>query len=359
MTSSLSAVAGEANTLRLPKVDRAVAILVDGLGANALHARAGHARYLALRLTKPNTMTAGFPTTTASALATMCTGVPAGQHGIVGYNGFDPATGAVFNHLSGWKGAPDPVAWQPCQTVFERATASSVRAYAVGPERYRTTSYTRAVLRGADYVGARSVQKRFDVARQILDHGGRSIVYLYVPELDVAAHRHGWQSEAWSARLDELDAAVFGFTRLLKAQEGAVLTADHGVVDVPEHAHVLYNSRPELLQGVRAVAGDPRCLQLHIRAGEDATAVAERWQQAEGERAWIATRDEAIAAGWFGAVADSVAPRIGDVMIAARSRVAYYNAATATEEAQRMIGQHGSLDPDELKVPLIGLGAFE
>jgi len=73
----------------------------------------------------------------------------------------------------------------------------------------------------------------------------------------------------------------------------------------------------------------------------------------------VLERDEAIAAGLFGqGVHPEVRDRIGDVLIAARGAVAYYDDRVADKAAQRMIGQHGSLTPQERIVPLIRLGAF-
>ncbi len=51
-------------------------------------------------------------------------------------------------------------------------------------------------------------------------------------------------------------------------------------------------------------------------------------------------------------------PRIGDVLIAARAAIAYYDDRLADKKAQRMVGQHGSLTDQERIVPLIRLGAF-
>ena len=70
------------------------------------------------------------------------------------------------------------------------------------------------------------------------------------------------------------------------------------------------------------------------------------------------TRDEAIAAGLFGTVDDVVRPRIGDVLVAARQSIAYYDDRVTDTSSQKMVGQHGSLTSEERTVPLIRLGAF-
>ena len=88
-------------------------------------------------------------------------------------------------------------------------------------------------------------------------------------------------------------------------------------------------------------------------------AAATRWREAEATRSWVLTRAEAIAAGLYGPVVDAeVEPRIGDVLVAARSAVAYYDDRLADKKAQRMIGQHGLLTDQERIVPVIRLGAF-
>jgi hypothetical protein len=70
------------------------------------------------------------------------------------------------------------------------------------------------------------------------------------------------------------------------------------------------------------------------------------------------SRDDAIEAGLFGAVAPEVRPRIGDVLVAARGGVAYYDDREPDKRPQDMIGQHGSLTDEERVVPLLRMGAF-
>jgi hypothetical protein len=357
----LSAVLAQPNRLDLPAVSRAVVVLVDGLGAAALRQRSGHARFLAGAMTKRSTMASGFPTTTAAALASLTTGTAPGQHGLVGYTALVPESDRVANQLTGWAEDMTPDTWQRQPTVFEKASAEGVASYAIGPGRYAESGFTEAVLRGADYVDAASIADRFVAARAVLDRGARSLSYVYVPELDMTAHAQGWQSDRWTQLLEELDSALSGFTRTLRAGEAALVTADHGVIDVPESSQVLFGDIPDMVEGVRHIAGDPRCLQLHLEPGLPETAhrrVLDAWRDSEGARAWVLTRDEAIDAGWFGEVDDEVRPRIGDIIVAASKNIAYYDGRKLNDASRRMVGQHGSWNPDELVVPLIRLGDF-
>ncbi len=155
-----------------------------------------------------------------------------------------------------------------------------------------------------------------------------------------------------------VDAAARHLEESLPRDVGAIVTADHGMVDVPRHRQILLGEDDPLLEGVRIVAGEPRMLHLYAEEGESAAVLA-RWRAAESHRAWVLGRDEAVAAGLFGPQVDpAVAPRIGDVLVAARSSVVYYDDRLADKKPQNMIGQHGSLTDQERVVPLIGLGAF-
>lgn len=356
LSGSIAATRGEPNALGLPAVRSAVVLLVDGLGATALAARAGHARTLASVLTKRDVIESVFPTTTAAALGSLTTGASPGEHGLVGYTILDPAHDRVVNALRGWGADLDPATWQLRPTVFERIADPGPRPFVVAPDRYSTSGFTKAVLRGAEYVGARTIADYLSSAAAIAAESP-SIVYVYIAELDQAAHSHGWQSAHWTDALEQVDSAVRAVLPALSASRtGLLVTADHGILDIPQHAHVLFGEVDELMAGVRHVAGEPRALQLHVDPGADAQALAAAWERIEGHRAWVATRDEAIAAGWFGPVDDRVAPRIGDVVVAARKAVAYYQ--HEHEGGRSMIGQHGSISPDELRVPLLRLAAF-
>lgn len=361
LPSCLESVTGRPGTLELPRVDRAVVVLVDGMGAQALAARAGHARTLAPLLNRGSTIGAGFPSTTAAALATLTTGAAPGEHGLVGYTVLDPAHDRVVNQLSGWDARLDPATWQRMPTVFERAGAASIPSFVVATERHRKSGFTRAVLRGADYLADESIDGRFEAARAILDANDRAIVYVYLGELDKVGHAEGCESPAWTAQLEEIDAAVRAFAATLRAREGLLVTADHGMLDIPHHSHVLFGDDPALVDGIRHVAGEPRCLQLHLEpdaSPELRLALLERWRAAEGARSWVLSRDEAVAEGLFGPVHEEVAPRIGDILVAARKNIAYYDTRAPNQSGRSMVGQHGSLTTAESAIPLLRFGAY-
>lgn len=341
----------------LPAIRSFVLIAVDGLGHANLGARIGHAPALA-RMPRKRIETVA-PSTTGAALTTLVTGQLPGSHGLVGYRIRHPQLG-LRTTLSEWEGI-DPVrAWQRAEPLFQLATELGARAYAIGRPAHRESGLTRANLTGAEYLEGQRIADRFAQASRALRTGEPSYIYLYVDELDRAAHKYGWQSDEWVRRLEQFDAALDDFLRTLPDGVGVALTADHGIVDVARHEQVLLDADPALLDGVAAVGGEPRMRSLYLERGaepEDAARLAARWAEREGARAIVGTRAEFVATGCFGDMADGVTERLGDVMIAARKRVAYY-LGSDDPAAREMIGQHGSLSEEERGVPLALAGAL-
>ncbi len=337
----------------------AIVLVVDGLGAQNLAARAGHARFLATVGGRRDVARTVFPSTTATALTSLLTATWPGEHGIVGYRARVPGTERVPNQLKGWeRDGLDPLRWQRAQPVLESESAAGRPCFVVSRAEYRGSGFSVATMRGAQFIGLDDLAARVTAAAQLAAEHPGALVYLYAADLDVAGHRHGWESDQWAAGLERVDAAARALSESLARGVGAVLIADHGMVDVPAHRQVLLSAGDDLLDGVHLIGGEPRMLHLYAEPGS-AGAVQSAWQRAEGGRAWVLGRDDAVIAGLFGpSVHPDVRERIGDVVVAARADVAYYDDRVADKAPQRMIGQHGSLTPQERIVPLIRLGAF-
>lgn len=348
--SVFASVRGGANRLNLPRARRVVVVLVDGLGAENLSARAAHAR--TLTALPQRAVVGSFPTTTASALASLMTGSSPGETGMVGYAVRNPKTGSVVNQLSGLD-TLDVSTWQPIPTVWERN--QDVASAIVSSPRYLNSGLTRAILRGGDYRAARSNDERVSIVADFFRDNRDGVVYVYVPELDMTAHASGVNSDKWIRRLEELDGLIADILRILTPGDGLVVSADHGVVDVPARDHILLEPDSDLVDGV-LIGGEPRF--LHVYCDDDPIDVANRWMVVEGHRAHIVHRRDAIAAGWFGTVRPEMAARIGDILVTPRGNSVYYDLRTAAPGSLAMVGQHGGLSPTELRVPLVRGGVF-
>lgn len=351
----LGALAGGPSAL--PQVRSAVLVVIDGLGAIQLRAHAGHARRLTADMAKKDVAHSVFPSTTAVALTSLLTGVEPGVHGLVGYNVLDRANDRLVNQLSGWEASGlDPRDWQTASTVFETARSAGHPTFAVGLPMYATTGFTQATLRGATFASGRSARERMQHALRLAAENDGALVYCYLPEVDKAGHKHGVDSTAWVNALEEIDAS---FAEPIPPGVGVLVTADHGMVDVPKHRHLIFGAGDQMLDGVRHVGGEPRMLHVYLEPDAPLERVLDTWRRATEGAADVLTAREAIAAGLFGPVVDErIAARIGDLVVPARGMWALYDGVRGDDRAQGMIGQHGSLTPEERHVPYLRFGAF-
>jgi len=334
----------------------AVLILLDGLGARLLARRIGHAPFLRSLREQPGSgvISCTFPSTTATSLASLGTGLLPGTHGLVGLDVLDPDRGVVFNELA-WDPEVDPRRWQPRRTVFEDLEALGVEVIRVGPAFFDGSGLTEAALRGGRFTAAAALEERCEATRAALaalGPRGRGLVYLYWGDIDKVGHVHGCDSWQWGEEVEAVDYALGRLVRRLDRDTLVVITADHGMVDVPfaDRIDLAYDSR--LAAGVDQLGGEPRALHLYCRPGATVD-VLQAWRERLGERFDLRTRDEAVAAGWFGPVEPRVLPRIGDVVGSARGAFAVVDSRTTRPEILVLLGLHGARSAAEQLVPLL------
>ena len=126
-------------TERIGDVRRVAVVLVDGLGYHLLPQLADDAPLLASVLAggtgRLSELTCTFPSTTPTSLVSLGTGVPPGEHGVLGFTVNVPGTDRVLTHIY-WRDDPPPETWQPVPTWFERLRDAGVGARAVLPEMF-------------------------------------------------------------------------------------------------------------------------------------------------------------------------------------------------------------------------------
>lgn len=347
-----------ATTMELAPADRTCVFLIDGLGWELLRAHPEEAPFLTSLLgTSFNgsgrPLTAGFPSTTATSLASVGTGLPPGAHGLPGYTCEDPATGALMNQLR-WYPWTDPYAWQPYPTVFQLAHAAGVHTCQVSAPNFEHTPLTKVALSGGTFHGRLSGEERMDLAAEQLAAGDRSLVYTYYSEVDGKGHRYGVNSDAWRGQLMYVDRLAQRLAEQLPPRSALYITADHGMIDIPfgPESRIDFDEDWELRAGVRLLGGEGRARHVYAHHGAAADVLAV-WREVVGDQMWVASREEAIAAGWFGPqVDDRVRARIGDVVAAAHADMVIIATEREPRESE-MVGMHGSMTPMEQLVPLL------
>jgi hypothetical protein len=330
---------------------RQVALLVlDGLGWDQLMASSRLAPTLSGGAGGPITSVA--PTTTATALTSITTGLPPARHGVVGYrlrvdvDGSAPP-GDVLNVLR-WRTSHGDARRSLPAVEFQPTPAFGGRPVpAVTRSEFASTGFTAAHLGGARLVGWSLPSALVVAVRQLLG-AGETFVYVYYDGLDKVAHEHGL-GEYFAQELMTVDRLVADLLSVLPSDAALVVTSDHGQVEVGGSVRL---PAAALFDMVELFSGEGRFRWMHVRPGsiDDVVAAA---REAHGDEAWVCTRADIEASGWFGGeLTPEVSRRLGDVALVAHAPVAFLDPADTGET--RLMARHGSLTGAEMHVPLLG-----
>ena len=321
--------------------EQVVLLVLDGLGQAAVDEHRDVVPTIAAM--EGRTVTTVAPSTTATALTSIATGLAPAQHGILGYRML--VGGEVLNVLR-WtvpQGArrPDPFDVQRHTAFLGREVPVVTRA------EFRTTGFTEAHLRGARFVGWSTPAGLVEQALRCVE-AGSPLVYAYYPGIDTVAHEFGLHDRTYRRELADADRLVAQLREALPAHAALLVTSDHGQVHLEPSSWI---DVPELAAHCTAMAGDGRFRYLYARKGEAGT-LLDRARDAVGDRAWVWSRSEVLESGLLGAGATGSVPgRIGDVVLAARDAVAFTDPALARETELR--SGHGSVTAQEMLVPLV------
>jgi hypothetical protein len=347
-------VPAEPNPLALPPTARVCLLVIDGLGWELLRDQPAVAPFLSELALNATVLAAGFPATTVTSLSSLGTGLPPGRHGMLGYQVAVPGQDKLLNGLR-WNSSIDPRQWQSRDTVYERAARAGVATFRVASHALENTGLSNAVMRGTRYRSADSMGALVAQAADALRDAERALVTVYHAQLDGTGHTFGCQSDAWRYHLGHVDKLAEQLASAVPAGTSLYITADHGMTDVSPEETFDADSLPALRQGVALLGGEPRARHVYARPGA-ADDVLAAWCGTVGGHAWVLSRQEAVAAGWFGAVDPSLASRIGDVVAAPVGPCAIV-ASKAERLESSLIGMHGSLTSSDQLVPLLSLPA--
>lgn len=317
-------------------------LILDGLGWDQLQAHASVVPTLASM--EASRLTTVAPTTTATALCSITTGLMPGEHGLVGYR---MVLGHEVLNVLRWTVAGDDRRRQYRPDDVQRFPAFLGHDVpVVSPAELGGTPFSTAHLRGSRHVGWRAVSSLpVEVGREIA--AGERLVYAYYGGVDKIAHERGF-GPFYDAELRTADRLVGDLLEILPPDAVLLVTADHGQVSVGGN---IVHPSPDLLRHVAKQSGEGRFRWLHARRGAapDLLSACHDEFDATG---WVLDREELIDRGIFGpVVAPDVRRRLGDVAVLARDDVSYDDPDdTGPFE---LICRHGSLTAAEVYVPLL------
>ncbi|WP_336038091.1 alkaline phosphatase family protein [Halobacterium yunchengense] len=340
--------------------ERVVVVFLDSLGFRQFERVHGDVSLLSSFVDEGRVtpLTSTFPSETAACVTTMHTATDPVEHGMLGWNGYDPEGDVVYETLpyaakDGGEVSVAPGDLFDADSVYGDLGAAGVDAHVVEPDYgpgYRDASTAGATVHHYE----RTMGFALAVRDAVRESAAPSYTYAYYPVVDSVAHREGPDGEAYDLQVaavcDALERAFATVDGDVSAETAVCLVADHGQVPVERRTELdetgVLEYVPTDRSGTPLVLGGPR--NVHLRVSD--TEAARACLAAADLDALVRSKADALADDlWgFGEPGPAFERNCGDLLVVPREG-ALWRASEPEELA--LAGMHGGLHEREALVP--------
>lgn len=364
--------------LKHPGVDEleskhVVLLLLDGLGAKLVQAAKrnyslpsfGRIGNKALQFN----ITSVFPSTTATAMSSLHSGLTPQEHGVIGYTMYLRELGLIgqmlrFYPVLGGRSlfdvGLDRSTFLGGPTIHERLGNEGIDSTVYVPHYIVDSGLSQITYRGA-YVEAQNSMADMAVRlRKNLEQGkGKSFHFAYHPSPDTLVHARGPYSEEYALELESIFNIIATqlFQRLdrkIASETLLIVTGDHGAVEIDRDGIIDLSKHQKLLDMLKLPpTGDSRACIMHTRDGMERK-IRDYFELNFKNQFEIRSSKWFLDKGYFGLgdVRRETIDRIGDVIAVPKAYNVIDNSIIDTRR-NPVPGRHGGLSEEEITVPCI------
>ena len=338
------------------EADHYVFVLIDGLGVSFVETLPGDSF---LRSHIELELQAVFPPTTAAAITSLTTGLWPAQHGVPSWWAYLPdrdVSATVLPFIERFTERPLSEFGVSASDVF--TAPSMLREFRIDPACFMPAAiadsvYSRYVGGGVAANGYGTLADAVDaVLARVRESTEPTYTYLYYPDVDAVAHERGADDGAVFAQVAAVDQELGRLAEGIDGRARLIVTADHGLVSIPNHGRQILGPDDDLMHLLRAPpSGEPRAPIFHLRPGAA--------QEFEGQfrrrfGTWFvllnASEVEELELLGPATLADVTKRRLGDYLaLPLGADVLFYQ----PRDDGSMRGYHAGLTPAEMRIPLI------
>ena len=337
--------------------DHYLFVIIDGLGSEI----AGRCGGEFLTAHRHQELRPVFPSTTAAAMTTFATATWPAEHGVTSwwiYLEEHDVSATILPFVERYSGESlllrgvEPFSAFPTPSLWTRLAHAPTQ---IIPEEIADSVYSQYMTGGERKLGYASPEEAFDLARQdIAESLAPTLTWLYLPGVDGKAHVHGVESEEVAREVELYETLLEETVVQLDGKARIIVTADHGLADVPDEARHQLTADDPLLDLLKVPpTGEPVVPIFHVKAGR-ADQFAREFRARFSKHFALLTLSEVEELRLLGP--DPLAPvteaRLGDfVGIALHPATLNYQANSGGSSGFR--AYHAGLSPREMSVPLL------
>jgi len=309
-------------------------------------------------------ITSIFPTTSPAAAPCFLTGQTAGEHGMLGHTLYIKELGGMVRALRNKGRGGADLKMKPMKSLYDFKSVCDrikVSSYTFFDEKIVDTELDTILSGKAKRVGIKDAKDMFDKINGILDSDKkRKFMFALWSEHDYLLHDHRSKSNKVLDNLKMFDKLLKEFVSNIKGTDTMVIvTADHGMIDVPDNKMIWISDHPKLKECLRwTMNGQQRYLYCHIKKDKKEEFVSYVKKNLPCK---ILSTQEILDMKLFGLFSyhKDIKNRIGDYVLIPRDDYAFYDLSPGEERDSYGLnyGDHGGLSSDEMFVPLIVIKA--
>lgn len=294
-------------------------------------------------------LTSTFPSTTATALPSIYTISPPGEHGVLGYRFYAKEFGnlinPLFQKLSVNKNCPIKYeeSWLvPIKTIFEILNENSIPNYSIVRSDYLSSTFDKSVYKGTNEIGYLTLSDLYNKILELLKLD-KVFINAYWWSIDALSHHYGPYSEIVISEIKFIDYFLRMLIEKIDNDTLIIISADHGQIETKERKTIKLKDYPES-QNILLPTSDVRAPYIYTNGKLNKEFFT------KFENIVALEKNEAIKLGLFGNCT-MFEERIGDyvVIIKDNSSIDFIS----DEGELNLLGKHGNLTEDEMLVPFI------
>lgn len=358
------------------RYDHILLVIVDGLGSYQLG-------FVQERLstnpffrrlqneTVASVLTSIAPSSTASALTSLWTGVPAGCHGLLGYEMWLRPLGMVVNFLLyspiaipmttgliSTAGIP-PTSIMPVSTLGEIISGQNGILRSHMPIFLANSNLTSAQMVHSSVIPYRRFGDLWENVAEAFKNSPQSpsLDVVYWNDMDTYNHLKGMRDERVFSDLGSffqgLEQTLARLKHSVKGRTLVLLTADHGHIENTPDPRRDLKTHPEILNHLTILpCGENRLTYFYPKNGQQA-AITQYIEETWPGEFFMASGEKLIEDGLYGPARlhPEIDTRVGELIAIARGKSYFW----WPNRLDRLQSRHGGLSEEEMIVPLIGL----
>ncbi len=342
--------------------DHLVLVLADGFGMNFVETLETDSFMRSQLAAEMRTV---FPSTTPIVLTSLATGKWPGRHSVIGWFLRLRQIDSVSTIISYTRTADGKAlselddSAQDAYPLPSRIGRTSRDAIHIMPEQLVDSAYSNYWTGGHPQAGYKADNPHQAIqlaARHLRSAAGPTCSYIYLPQVDSAAHKLGASHEVTLNAARDLDRLLGELAESLPSSARIVVTADHGHLDAPEYKRYAYDGPGDEIASLcgGALTGDSRAVYADIpsdRLPDFKEAVGRRF----GEDFLVLTAEEIQELKLLGEgePAAETCNRMGNVLLLSGGEAIFDFREVLGEDRFPMISHHGGLTPEEMRIPLV------